>query len=102
MLHQDGDGVGMVRDRVRRSAERRELAEVAHAAREVGDIFAFGLYRARLTLDLANQDHVPLDEYIRSQEPFQAELHAAIESWWTVERQYSGCRPAPLADEEFS
>jgi hypothetical protein len=89
-LHQDSDGVAMIRDRVRRSPERRELVEVAHAAREVGDILTFGMVRAMVTLRLANKDLTAVREHERDQKPFHTELHNAIEAWWAVERRHTG------------
>lgn len=88
IVHQDGDGVGMIGERARRSQERRELVEIAHAGRQVTDLLTFAMIRALHTLQLANQDTEPVHSCWQTQQPLREELAAATVSWWDVEGNY--------------
>lgn len=56
IIHQDWDGVGMVWDRIRRSDERREAIELAHAAREVSDLSVMGALRYTMLLEASGAE----------------------------------------------
>ena len=87
-LHQDGDGVGMIGERARRSQERRELVELAHSARQVTDVLTFAMIRALYTFQLANQDIEPAHPCWQAQQPLLEELAAATASRWAVEQHH--------------
>jgi len=87
-LHQDGDGVGMIGERTRRSQERRKLVELAHAARQTTDVITFSMIRALRTLQLANQDTGQVHARWQDQQPLLAELAEVTASWWDVEQHH--------------
>jgi len=87
-LQQDGDGVGMIGERARRSQKRRELVELAHAARQTTDVLTFAMIRALGTLQLANQDTGPVPACWHAQQPLREEPAAATASWWAVEQHH--------------
>jgi hypothetical protein len=99
--HQDADGTAMIWERLRRGDERRELIHLAHASRQVRDVFTFAMLRAIATYRIAQCDINPIKEFWAAQTPFLDELTEAERAWWAVERQYSPptYQPAPDAPE---
>ena len=87
-LHQDGDGVGMIHERARRSQEWRELVELAHAARQTTDVLTFAMIQALRTLQLTNHDTGPVHACWQAQQPLREELAAATASCWAVEEHH--------------
>ena len=87
--HQDADGTAMIWERLRRREERRDLIHLAHASRQVRDVFTFAMLRAIATYRIAQRDITPIKEFWESQKPFLDELTEAERAWWALERQYS-------------
>lgn len=56
LLHKDGDGIGMVLDRYRRTADRQTVAELGHSARVVSDVCTFAQLRLLHLLKLCNKN----------------------------------------------
>ncbi len=91
--HQDADGTGMIWERLQRGHERRELVELAHAARQANDLFMYSIFRALMTYRLTERDKQPIKDFWDKQTPFLQELHDMEQRWWDIEREY--CPPTP-------
>lgn len=85
LIHQDGDGVGIIWDRFRRNEERQDSIEIAHAGKIISDICIFGLFRAGELLIACKQDSsVTLDIYNRYKSLFE-NISEAGKDWYGIE-----------------
>ena len=85
LIHQDGDGVGIIWDRFSRNEERQKSIEIAHAGRIISDICIFGLFRAGELLIACEQDSsVTLDIYNRYISLFE-NISQARKDWHGIE-----------------
>ncbi len=85
LIHQDGDGVGIIWDRFRRSAERQDSMAVAHAGRIISDICIFGLFRAGELLTACKQNaSTTLEIYNRYVDLFEG-ISEARKDWHGIE-----------------
>ena len=71
----------MIWERLRRGEERRELVELAHATRQVTDVFTFAMLRAIVTYRVAQRDTSPIKEFWEAQKPFLDELTETERAW---------------------
>jgi hypothetical protein len=80
-VHQDSEGVSMLWERNQRSKERREAVELAHGAREVGDISVMAFIRHFACLHLCglNTD-AALNDYIRQHDLHKERTNA--QAYW--------------------
>jgi len=80
-VHQDSEGVGMLWERNQRSRERREAVELAHGAREIGDLSVMAFLRHFASLHLCGLDtKAALEDYARQNEMHKE--HAAADAYW--------------------
>jgi hypothetical protein len=85
LLHQDGDGVGMIWDRSRRGPERRFSVEGAHAGRLISDICWFAFFRALQLFAAAKQPSNPIKNLTKRFEPLFAEIDRVRGAWHLIE-----------------
>ena len=88
LVHQDGDGIGMIWERNSRSYDRREIVQIAHCAREIGDLCTMAFIRAWVTLKLANRDMAPVLKIWKDMNSVAEEMHKIAEQWWNVESKF--------------
>lgn len=85
--HQDADGVAMICERNNRSDERRNAIELAHGAREVGDLSVMAFLRYIMVLYLTGKDTTPAIDHYNKQHDLHKEMSGAYAYWHTVEYQ---------------
>lgn len=85
LIHQDGDGVGMIWERCRRSSERQAAVESAHAGRIISDICNFGFMRATELFFACNQPREPVYEISNRYKTLFDEIQSSYEDWINIE-----------------
>ena len=85
LIHQDGDGIGMVWERYGRSKDRQVAVEIAHAARVISDICNLGFMRATELLLACKQREEPVFEIINCYKTLFDDTHSALEDWIKIE-----------------
>jgi len=85
LIHQDGDGVGMVWERYGRSTERQATIELAHAARVISDICNFGFMRATELFFACNQPRERVYEISNNYKTLFDALQSSYEEWIKIE-----------------
>lgn len=85
LVHQDGDAIGMIWERNRRSKERRELVQIAHAGRIVSDICTMSMIRAWVTMKFAGQDTRSVRKIWGELRGLETEIHEVTREWWDLE-----------------
>ena len=85
LVHQDGDGVGMIWERCVRDAKRRTSVELAHAGRLISDACHFAFFRTCQLLRAAKQPLEPLDELTVKFSPLFKEIKCIGEVWHKIE-----------------
>lgn len=85
LIHQDGDGVGMIWDRYGRDDDRRNSIEIAHAGRIISDICSFGVFRSAEVLTASKQNpENSFDIYNKYKKLFD-EISQARVQWHDIE-----------------
>lgn len=87
LIHKDGDGVGMVWDRCRRDSHRQTAVTLAHAARLVSDICAFGQLRVHTLLRACRSSTNAVAEIAEKYDCLRDQLREANEWFTSVEYQ---------------
>jgi hypothetical protein len=85
LIHQDGDGVGMVWERYRRSKDSQVAIEIAHAARVISDVCRFGFMRASELLLACKQPEDPVFEISSRYKTLFDDVHSSYEDWFKIE-----------------
>lgn len=85
LIHQDGDGVGIIWDRFRRDEERQDSIEIAHAGKTISDICSLAFFRAGELLLACKQDpSVTLEIHNRYQSLFD-DISNTGKDWYDIE-----------------
>jgi hypothetical protein len=103
IIHQDGDGVGMIWERNRREVERRDAIELAHGGRVISDLCHFGLIRAHEILTACQANTKPVQDIADGYGKLFNSIHEADAQWRRIEygRESTGQKdnlpvPSPL------
>jgi hypothetical protein len=84
-LHKDGDGVGMIWERFRRSEKRQYAVKLGHISRLLSDICTFAQIRLLYVLLFCNGNREELEELSTRYISFFEELDTAQELFSAVE-----------------
>src|SRR5207302_1582618 len=84
-VHQDGDAILIMDERERRDSRRQRAIELAHGAREISDLMTFAMLRAFAAYIAHKIVPKPVQLVTDRCRELTDELHAAIETWHTVE-----------------
>lgn len=85
LIHKDGDGVGMVWERYRRSEEEQVTVKFAHCARIVSDICSFSMLRLYQLLTFYGQDTGIIKEVEQRYQHLFSELKKAGSKFTKIE-----------------
>jgi len=85
LVHQDGDGVGMVWDRNRREPERQISVELAHAGRLISDTCHFAFFRLWQLLSATKQPLDPVNELSEKYKGLFEKINSVGEVWHEIE-----------------
>ncbi|MGG1554569.1 DUF5677 domain-containing protein [Paenibacillus ferrarius] len=86
MIHQDADALGLIRDWVHMSDDRREAFEYAHATREINDLLTLEMIRNLVIRNLTNDDIEAV--FLESHVKLNHELEKFHDNYWTLEMNY--------------
>jgi hypothetical protein len=85
LVHQDGDGVLMIRERDQRSPSRREALEIAHGLRELSDIFHLAMLRALAAYQMVGIETDPILGMNEKYSILLSRVRDARKEWHKVE-----------------
>ncbi len=85
LVHQDGDVIGMVRDRMQRNTERRTSIDLAHGGRIVSDVCVYAITRANMWLASNGISPDAISRVADKYDPFFDELASAEDHWRSIE-----------------
>ncbi len=85
LIHQDGDSIGLRWDRQQRDPVRKAAVELAHGARELGDLLTMALLRVNAAYRSADIDPSPIFEYQNTFSLLLDEINQAHQIWHEVE-----------------
>jgi hypothetical protein len=85
LVHQDGDGVGMLWERARREDERRDSIEMAHGGRVISDLCTFAFVRAHELLIICQEEPKPIQEIEKSYKNLFNSIRAEQQRWREIE-----------------
>ncbi|MGR5145562.1 DUF5677 domain-containing protein [Photobacterium alginatilyticum] len=85
LIHKDGDGVGMIWERMTREPERYEVATLAHSARVISDLCTFSEIRSLVLFNCCKADDSFISPLRKSYEPFFQELNEIQQKFNEIE-----------------
>jgi hypothetical protein len=85
LIHQDGDGIGLIWDRNRRESERRVALEIAHGARLISDILSLAMLRTGLYLRFYGLGTESMELLSRYFQDIQQEANKYYDEWFDKE-----------------
>jgi hypothetical protein len=88
LVHQDGTAISMISERNSRNENNRAALELAHCAREVGDLLTFATLRAIYVLKLTGGNKQPVFDITAAYAPLNHELKQAYSSWYDKEYEH--------------
>lgn len=84
-LHQDGDGVAIIRDRCLRDEKRRNSIELAHSGRIISDICHYGFFRAYELLRACREDSKPILDLEKRHAQLFNSIQSTYQHWFEIE-----------------
>jgi len=85
LIHQDGDGIGLIWDRNNRDTARRTSLELAHGARLISDVLSLNMLRTRLYFQFYGIGTVSMQELSNTYEAIQKEIGEYYNKWLEIE-----------------
>lgn len=85
VVHQDGDGVGMLWERACREDDRRDSVEIAHGGRVISDLCTFGFLRAHELFVACQEDPKPIKDIEDNHKDLFDSINAEQERWRKIE-----------------